>query len=80
MPHISQSAMHLAVVGSKDEKTLFWDSMSDAMSGKPGIEIHNMPSNLSFALGGDVLLDNIPIGFFVTYEDVFRWVDKINGH
>lgn len=76
---LSKAAMHLAVVGNKDGKTFFWNSMDDAIAKKPGIEIHNMPDNLAFAVGGDVILNNKPVGFFVTYEDVIRWVDKINN-
>jgi hypothetical protein len=71
--------MHLAVVGTKKDGTkMFWNSMSDVESGEPGIELYNCPDNLSFSLGGDVLLDNEPVGFFVTYDDVIRWVNKIN--
>ena len=79
MAHISPAAMHLSFVGRKHGIYYFWNSMDEALADKPGTEIVNMPAGLSFALGGDVKIKEKHIGYFVTLEDVIRWVDKINN-
>ena len=79
MPHIIPAAMHLAIV-TTNHPHKFYDSLEEALAGVPGREVPHIPDGLNFVQGGDVFFNQVHIGYYVTYEDVIRWVDKVNGY